>query len=176
MCVCSVMSNSLQPHGPWPSRILCPWDFPDKNTGVGCHAVLQRIFLTQGSNPGIPHCGQILYHLQPHCTREETDAEKWDDLSISRNQGATQPRLEAELTVPLASIFLCQPLESHVEVACYCWNRRKIISSGCTLCLTSLLDDICILFPCPWFTQNNSTTFSILAAVLTSWGILLLIY
>ena len=40
-----------------------PWDFPGKNTGVGCHYILQGIFLVQGSNPGLPHCRQILYHL-----------------------------------------------------------------------------------------------------------------
>ena len=38
-------------------------DFPDKNTGAGCHALLQGIFPTQGSNPGLPHCRQILYRL-----------------------------------------------------------------------------------------------------------------
>ena len=45
---CSAMSDSLRPHGLWPARLLRPWDFPGKNTGVGC---LQGIFLTQGSNP-----------------------------------------------------------------------------------------------------------------------------
>ena len=38
-------------------------DFPGKNTGVGCRALLQRIFTTQGSNPGLPHCKWILYRL-----------------------------------------------------------------------------------------------------------------
>ena len=38
-----------------------PWDFPDKNTGAGCHFLLQGIFLTQGSNPGLLHCRWILY-------------------------------------------------------------------------------------------------------------------
>ena len=38
-------------------------DSPGKNTGVGCHALLQGIFPTQGSNPGLPHHRQILYHL-----------------------------------------------------------------------------------------------------------------
>ena len=38
-------------------------DSPGKNTGVGCHALLQGIFLTQGLNPGLPHCRQILYCL-----------------------------------------------------------------------------------------------------------------
>ena len=36
----SVMSDSLGPHGLQPTRLLCPWDFPDKSTGVGCHCLL----------------------------------------------------------------------------------------------------------------------------------------
>ena len=59
----SVMSDSLQSNGLYPTRLLCPWDFPGKHTGVGCHFLLQRIFLTQGSNPGFPHCRQMLYRL-----------------------------------------------------------------------------------------------------------------
>ena len=46
-----------------PARLLCPWDSPGKNTGVGCHALLQGIFPTQGSNPDLPHYRQILYCL-----------------------------------------------------------------------------------------------------------------
>ena len=42
-----------------------PWDSPDKNTGVGCHALLQGIFPAQGSNPGLPHCRWIPYRLNP---------------------------------------------------------------------------------------------------------------
>ena len=57
------MSDSLQPHGLHPTRLLCPWDFPGKSTGVGCHCLLQGIFLTQGSNVILPHCKQTLYHL-----------------------------------------------------------------------------------------------------------------
>ena len=57
---CSVMSNSLQPRGLQPTRILHPWDFPGKSTGVGCHFLLQRIFPTSGLNPGLPHCRQTL--------------------------------------------------------------------------------------------------------------------
>ena len=33
---CSVVSNPLWPYGLWPARLLCPWNFPDKNTGVSC--------------------------------------------------------------------------------------------------------------------------------------------
>ena len=56
------LSNSLQPQ---PTRLLCPGDFPGKNTGVGCHSLLQGIFSTQGSNPHLwhhLHCRWILYH------------------------------------------------------------------------------------------------------------------
>ena len=49
--------------GAVPARLLCPWDFPGENTGVGCHSLLQGLFPAQGSNPGLRHCGQILYHL-----------------------------------------------------------------------------------------------------------------
>ena len=50
---------------PWTvaTRFLPPWDSPGKNTGVGCHFFLQGIFLTRGSNPGLPHCRQMLYPL-----------------------------------------------------------------------------------------------------------------
>ena len=57
------MSNSLRPHVLWPTRLLCLWDSPGKNTGVDCHSLLQRIFLTQGWNLSLPHCRQILYRL-----------------------------------------------------------------------------------------------------------------
>ena len=56
----SVMSDSLRPHGLQPTRLLCPWAFPGKTTGVGCHFLLQGIFPTQGSNPGLLHYRQTL--------------------------------------------------------------------------------------------------------------------
>ena len=55
-----------------PTRLLCSWDSPGKNTGVGCHALLQGVFLTQGSNPchlRLLHCRQILYPLS-HLLRD----------------------------------------------------------------------------------------------------------
>ena len=62
---CSVVSDSLPPHG-----LFSPWNSPGQNTGVGSHYLLQGIFPTQGSNPGLPHCRQILYCLsQPGSPR-----------------------------------------------------------------------------------------------------------
>ena len=49
---------------PWTvaTRLLCPWDFPGKNTGVDCYFLLQGVFPTQGSNPCLFHCRRIIYH------------------------------------------------------------------------------------------------------------------
>ena len=63
-CPCVVLSGS-----PFPSpaeisptaRLLFPWDFPKKNTGVGCHFLLQEIFLTHGSNLCLLYYRRILY-------------------------------------------------------------------------------------------------------------------
>ena len=58
---------------PWTvacTTLLRPWNFPGKSTGVGCHFLLQGIFPTQGSNPGLPHCRQTLYCLSYLCMYE----------------------------------------------------------------------------------------------------------
>ena len=57
------MSDSLQPHGLKPTGLFCPWNSPGKNIGVGILFLLQGIFPTQDSNPGLPLHRQILYQL-----------------------------------------------------------------------------------------------------------------
>ena len=59
----SVVSDSLLLHGLQTSRLLCPWNSPGMNTGVGSHALLQGIFPTQALNLSLLHCRQVLYHL-----------------------------------------------------------------------------------------------------------------
>ena len=56
------MSNSCDPMD-CSHRLLCPWDSPATNTGLGCHFLLQGIFLTQELNLGLLRCRQILYRL-----------------------------------------------------------------------------------------------------------------
>ena len=46
-----------------PTRLLCPWNSPGRNAGVGCHALLQGIFPTQGWNLGRLHCRRVLHRL-----------------------------------------------------------------------------------------------------------------
>ena len=74
--LCLGMSDSLRPRGLQPAGILCPWGFSRQEYWIGCHALLQGLFPTEGSNghflcllhwqksnPGLCHCRRILYHL-----------------------------------------------------------------------------------------------------------------
>ena len=64
---CAVLGTSVESNFVIPWTVACQaplsMDSPGKNTRVGCHALLQGIFSTQGSNPGLPHCRWILYQL-----------------------------------------------------------------------------------------------------------------
>ena len=53
VCILSLFSHACFFETSWtvPARLLCPWDSPGKNSGVGCHALLQGVFLTWGLNP-----------------------------------------------------------------------------------------------------------------------------
>ena len=64
----SVLSNSLWPHELYPARLLCAWNFPGKNTGVGCHYLFQGIFPTQGLNSRLLYLlhWQVGSLLPPH--------------------------------------------------------------------------------------------------------------
>ena len=67
ICVLCLVAQScptlFNPMGCSPPGSSVHGDSPGKNTRGGCHALLQGIFLTQGSNPGLSHCRRILYHL-----------------------------------------------------------------------------------------------------------------
>ena len=66
-------------------------DSPAKNTGMGCHALLQRIFLTQGLNPGLPHCRWIFYQLSHQGSPIILE---WVAISFSR--GTSWPRNQTQ--------------------------------------------------------------------------------
>ena len=62
-CLTGIKAPEGLPRLSYLSRLLCPWDFPGKDTQVGGPFLLQGIFLTQESNPGLPHCRPILYRF-----------------------------------------------------------------------------------------------------------------
>ena len=78
----SVVSDSWRPHG-----LHSPWNSPGQNTGVGSCSLLQGIFPTQGSNPGLPHCRRILYCLSHQVSPRILE---WVAWPVSR--GSSQPR------------------------------------------------------------------------------------
>ena len=59
-----------------PTRFLCPWNSPGKNTGVGCHSLLQGILTTQESNLSLPHCRQIFLPTEPPGTSHPPPPQK----------------------------------------------------------------------------------------------------
>ena len=83
--LCCVLSqvDSLRPYGLWPTRLLCSWDFPGKNTGVGCHLLLQGIFLSQGSNSCLLHWQVGSLPLSLNCCHLLICANRWTALSLS---------------------------------------------------------------------------------------------
>ena len=74
---CSVVSDSLQHHG-----LYSLWNFPGQNTGVGSHSLLQGIFPTQESNPGIWHCRWILYHLSQQGSWRKAECQRTDAFKL----------------------------------------------------------------------------------------------
>ena len=65
-CTCSAAQSILRPFGLKSTRVLSPWDFSGKNTGVSCHFLFQGLFPTQGLNLHLLcllHCRRILYSL-----------------------------------------------------------------------------------------------------------------
>ena len=70
------MSDSLQTHG-----LYSPWNSWGQNTGVGSLSLLQRIFPTQGSNPGLLHCRLILYHLSHKRSPKNIKSRSWKKYS-----------------------------------------------------------------------------------------------
>ena len=91
-------------------RFLCPWYFSGKNTGVGCYSLLQGIFLTQGSNLGLLHCRQILYHLSHCCCCCQVTSVVSDSVRPNRQQPECM-KVKSESEVAQSCITLSNPMD-----------------------------------------------------------------
>ena len=107
--LCSVVSDALQLHGLLP-RLLCPWHFPGKHTGEGCHFLLQGTFQTQGLNPHLSHWqvdSLLLSHLgSPELLRASLHwSAKWGMMMGNPlpHPGLYQGRLKIKMNPPLDS-------------------------------------------------------------------------
>ena len=92
-------------------------DSPCKNTGVGCHALLQGNFPTQGSNPGLSHCGRILYHLS-----HQGGILDWVAYPFSR--GTSQPRNQTRVSCIAGRFFTSWATKE------FLWNDTGPISKA----------------------------------------------
>ena len=131
----SVVSDSLRHQGLQPTRFLHPWDFPGKRTGVGCHFLLQEIFLTQGLNPGLSHCRQTLYCLS-HKQSPDDSVNHNKMWKILKETG-----IPDNLTCLLRNLYTCQ--ESIVRIGhgkTDLFQIRKVVCQGSILspCLFNL--------------------------------------
>jgi len=89
------MSDSLRPQ-----ELYSPWNSLGQNTGMGSICLLQEIFPTQGSNPGLPHCRQILYQL----SHKGSSRDLWDNIKCTNIQ-ITEPPEEEEKKKRYEKIF-----------------------------------------------------------------------
>ena len=93
---CSVVSDSLQPQGLQPSRLLCPWDFPGKSTGVGCYCLLWWR-------------GSVQSLIPARLFATPWTAAHQDSLSITNSQSLLK-LMSIELVMPSNHLILCHPL------------------------------------------------------------------
>ena len=83
----SVVSDSLRPHGLWPTRLLCSWGFSRQEYWSGLPCPPSGIFPTQGSNPSFPHCRQTLY-----CLSHQGSPRMLERVAYPFSRGSSQPR------------------------------------------------------------------------------------
>ena len=108
---CSVVSDSLLPHGLQPAKFFCPWDSPGKHTGVGCHDLLQGIFPTQESNPGLLHCRQMLYQLSH---QGSPGILEWVAYHFSR--GTSRPRNRNRVSCTAGVVFTNWTTQDRIQL------------------------------------------------------------
>ena len=113
------MSDCLWPMDCSPPGSSVHEDSPGKNTGVGYHALLQGIFPKQGSNPDLPHCRQILYHLSP-----------WEALWATRKAHHVS-FCQLGLLLSLASTFLGLSQSYFSQVR----SKSQHVSAECVISL-----------------------------------------
>ena len=135
----SVVSDSLRPH-----RLHSPWNSPGQNTGVGSLSLLQGIFPTQGLNPSLSHCRQILYQLSQQGSPRILE---WVTFPFSR--GSSQPRNQTGVSY-IAGNSLPSETLGKPNISVYI-NKSKWASNWTSVSLN-------LVFP-PFFPHSLKFTF-----------------
>ena len=128
------MSSSGQPYGPKPSRLLCPWDSPGKNNGVGCLVLLQRIFPTQRWNP-ISYVSSLaggFFIPGPTCLCTHSSGDQISSLVQRTEEGV----LHTQEVVHICYRFLYCPLGESSPLRGEVWGCwLQVEKSACENCL-----------------------------------------
>ena len=119
----SVVSDSLRPHG-----LYSPWNPPGHVTGVGSFSLLQGVFPTQGSNPGLLHCRQILYQLSHEGSPKILE---WVAHPFSRD--LPHPGMELRQVSCIAGGFFTNWA---IREALWIWGKHKHSSFGLVIGIT----------------------------------------
>ena len=96
-------------------------DSPGKNTGVGCHTLLQGIFPTQGLNPCLPHCRWILYHLSHQGSPRILE---WVAYPLSR--GTSQARNRTRVSCIAGGFFTSSATIGYTPIQNKKFKRKKL--------------------------------------------------
>ena len=111
----SVVSDSLRPHG-----LYSPWNSLGQNTGVGSLSLLQGIFSTQGSNPGLPHCRWIVYQLSHQGSLRILE---WVNYPFSSR--SSWPRNRTRVSCIADGFFTSQPTKINMNIV-ICWHKNGL--------------------------------------------------
>ena len=138
------MSNSLLPHG-----LYSPWNSPDQNTGMSSLSLLQGIFPTQGWNPGLLNCRQILYHLSHKGTPRILE---WATYPFSSRSSWSRDQTGVSYTAGqfFTNWAIRDLLESSLTLASKCLIYRDDSSEGLysvfvwSFILTMISEDYCL--------------------------------
>ena len=106
-------------------------DSPGKDTGVGCHALLQGIFPTQGSDPGLPHCRWILY-----CLSHEGSPRILEWVAYPFSRGSSQPRNRTRVSCTAGGFFTSWAIRKAPS-----WHYVNLVILQKALCIPQLFQE-----------------------------------
>ena len=154
----SVVSDSWRPHG-----LYSPWNSPGQNSGVCSLSLLQGIFPTQGSNPGLPHCRQILYQLSH---KQSPRILEWVAYPFSK--GSSLSRNRTRVSCIAGGFFTNWAMrEAHTIYTCICilvtLSHLQVYSCCCSRSKNKLT-----ITKCCYKDKMNSSQFKKLKQILSA--------
>ena len=140
------MFDSLWPHG-----LHRPWNSPGQNTEVGSLPLLQGIFPNQGSNPGLPHCRQILYQLSYNGSPRLLE---W--VAYPFSSGSSRPRNQTQVSCIAGGFFTNWAIR---EARLFALDGAKYVGSIPLYVYLSIKNKVFFLWRRKWSQVSNSLSF-----------------